>query len=172
MEMLAYMPAFWMMKTTDQTLLAFEPLSHDVSRSQALWFLGWMTVFNGYEDVVSTITLLRLSGITLEDTQGKLFVVSHFVHLMLVLDFCALFAQQAYVSKVAKNESAPSKQLEDATADPEEEEVIMIKGVGEIRRKKKERSRESGTMLSTNGFLIDDWIVSSCNPCSLEVRKR
>merc|ERR1712159_328681 len=57
MEMLAYMPALWMLFQTDQRLLAFEPLSQASTQQQAIWFLVWMMCFNAYEDGISGIAM-------------------------------------------------------------------------------------------------------------------
>jgi len=102
MEMLAYMPAFWIMFQIDQKLLAFEPLSQLVSQRQAIWLLAWMIAFNTYEDGVSTM----MSGV-----QQPHFVAGKLLHFFLVLDFSSLFLQQAYNSKVAKNEVVSSVPL-------------------------------------------------------------
>merc|ERR1711904_481254 len=89
------MPALWMLSQTNQNLLTFEPLSQLVSQRQAIWFLVSMVLFNAYEDLVAMV----MSGI-----KDRSFIAGHVVHFLTLLDFSLLFFQQAYVSKVAKNE--------------------------------------------------------------------
>merc|ERR1719324_2064883 len=95
MEMLAYMPAFWIISHIDLKLLSFEALSQVVAQRQAIWFLMWMLAFNIYEDGIETV----LSGL-----QEPHFLAGHVLHFLILLDFSSLFLQQAYTSKVAKSE--------------------------------------------------------------------
>lgn len=99
MEMLAYMPAAWMMAYTNQKLLAFEPLSQVVSQRQAIWFLAWIAAFSTYEDFIA----MSMSGV-----YEPHFVAGHILHFLTLLDFSLLFLQQAYSSKVAKTEAPPA----------------------------------------------------------------
>merc|ERR1719388_443405 len=92
MEMLAYMPAVWMLAVTDHKLLAFEPLSQVVSQRQAIWFLVWITAFNVYEDGISMV----MSGL-----RDPHFVAGHVLHFLILLDFSSFFLHQSYISKVA-----------------------------------------------------------------------
>lgn len=102
MEVLAYMPALWMLSQLDQKLLAFEPLSQATSQRQAIWFLAWTMAFNIYEDGISTV----MSGVFQPH-----FVAGHVAHFLVLLDFSSLFLQQAYNSKVSKNEGPISENL-------------------------------------------------------------
>eukprot|EP00746_Dinoflagellata_sp_MGD_P025650 gnl/MRDRNA2_/MRDRNA2_160357_c0_seq1.p1 gnl/MRDRNA2_/MRDRNA2_160357_c0~~gnl/MRDRNA2_/MRDRNA2_160357_c0_seq1.p1 ORF type:complete len:299 (-),score=27.92 gnl/MRDRNA2_/MRDRNA2_160357_c0_seq1:127-1023(-) len=100
MEMLAYMPAVWMLFSMDQSLLSFEPLSQAVSQQQATWFLLWLSAFSFYEDFIAA----SMSGV-----YDLHFAAGHVLHFLMLLDFSLLFFQQAYFSKAAKDEvAAPS----------------------------------------------------------------
>jgi len=95
MEMLAFMPAVWMLFQTDEKLLAFEPLSQVDTQRQAFWVLVWMMAFNMYEDCIAT---------TMSGLREPCAVAGHIVHFVTIIDFIFFFLQEAYESKVAKNE--------------------------------------------------------------------
>jgi hypothetical protein len=66
-----------------------------------------MILFNMYEDITPSIASLMSSGFN-----DLHFVGGHLVHFLAMLDFCSLFLQQAYNSKVAKTDVANSGSLQ------------------------------------------------------------
>lgn len=94
MEVLAFMPAVWMIFITQKDLLAFECFSQPKVEQQVKYFFLWMICFNIYDDCISVV----LSGLT-----DPFVVAGHVVHFIMILDFNCLFLVQAVGVKVVKD---------------------------------------------------------------------
>lgn len=83
-EVLAYMPAIWILKGLN---LTFFPMPEQHFQMQAVFFFFFLAVFYLYEDLFSP-------GMTVLDQ--PLIMACHFAHLVVLLDFGGFFLQQAY----------------------------------------------------------------------------
>lgn len=103
-EVVAFMPAVWMLYQMNRSVEVFVPLPDQFARVRAQHFMSFLAAFYLYEDVYGPFMTV---------TGEPLLVWGHILHLMLLLDFGVFFLFQAYGPKSSKPDPVSLNQFSD-----------------------------------------------------------
>eukprot|EP00746_Dinoflagellata_sp_MGD_P136234 gnl/MRDRNA2_/MRDRNA2_70206_c0_seq1.p1 gnl/MRDRNA2_/MRDRNA2_70206_c0~~gnl/MRDRNA2_/MRDRNA2_70206_c0_seq1.p1 ORF type:complete len:322 (-),score=29.67 gnl/MRDRNA2_/MRDRNA2_70206_c0_seq1:30-920(-) len=103
-EVVAFMPAVWMLYQMNRSVEVFVPLPDSSARARAMHFMQFLVAFYLYEDIFSPLLTV---------TDEPLLVWGHVLHLVLLLDFGLFFLFQTYGPKSAKPDPVHLNQFAD-----------------------------------------------------------